>query len=140
MFFTKKEIRRAANVRKLKGTFKQDYRFKIQQIRSMLSKETAYYRELHSAHSTVENSIMTVRNKIVKGYMAAWNNMLHNKNLKILIFFRQTSTLQRHCTEYLKHIFPEMKVRGNETAQNTYSERYSYNSLAQNQSYIVQFI
>jgi hypothetical protein len=36
-------------------------------------------RELHSAHSTVENSIMTVRNKIVKGYMAAWNNMLHKK-------------------------------------------------------------
>jgi hypothetical protein len=50
----------------LKGTFKQDYRFKIQHIRRMLSNEAANFRKLHNAHITVENSIITVRNKIVK--------------------------------------------------------------------------
>jgi hypothetical protein len=93
----------------VKGTFKQDYRFKIQQIRSMLSKEAANFRNLHCAHSTVENSTITVRNKIVKGYMAAWNNMQLHATL--------SSTLQKHCTENSKQIFPEMKLRGNEAAQ-----------------------
>jgi hypothetical protein len=75
---TKKNLK-GANVRIfLKGLSNKIIGLKYSRSeRSKLSKETAYFRELHNAQSTVENFIITVRNQIVKGYKVAWNNMLH---------------------------------------------------------------
>jgi hypothetical protein len=71
----------------------------------MLSKETANFRGMHSAHSTVENSIITVRNKIVKGYMVAWRNMLHTvKKSKKSSFLMLLGKLP-HC----KDTVPKMR-------------------------------
>jgi hypothetical protein len=79
-FFHQKKNAKGRNVSAdVKGTFKQDQRFKIKQIRRMLSKETVYFKELHNAHGTVKNSIITARNKVVKRLNGRLGKLQHKK-------------------------------------------------------------